>query len=187
VRGSRFLAQAVPAVSRGAVDAVLRDVRLTFPDASHLCYAYRLAADGGKSEEFSTDAGEPGGSAGVPVLNALRQRELVDALLWVVRYFGGTKLGIPGLIDAYGRAACLALESAAVIPWIALVELQLQLPYTLVDRVKGDVRKLGGKILTEKYASNAAISCQIPAVEKEDFLERLEQWGGGMVTISMGI
>lgn len=186
MRGSRFLARTIPVAGRDTIDAALKEVRQIFPDASHVCYAYRLAADRGEPEEFSTDAGEPGGSAGVPILNTLRQRELVDVLVWVVRYFGGTKLGIPGLIEAYGRAANLSLENAAIVPRIAMIKLQLVLPYTLVDRVKGEVRKLGGKLLAEEYAANAAISCQIPTAEKESFLERLEQWGGGTVAISMG-
>jgi uncharacterized YigZ family protein len=184
VRGSRFIARAVPAASREVVDVVLQEVRQVFPDATHICYAYRLATDRSEPEEFSTDAGEPGGSAGVPILNGLRQHEIVDAMIWVVRYYGGTKLGIPGLIEAYGGAARSSLENASIISWIAKAELQLILPYTLVDRVKGEARKLGGKILKEDYASEAAITCQIPRDKVAEFKGRLKELGSGTISVS---
>lgn len=184
VRSSRFIARAVPAISREVVDKILQDVRRSFPDATHVCHAYRLATDRREPEEFSTDAGEPGGSAGVPILNSLRQQDIVDALVWVVRYYGGTKLGIPGLIEAYSRTARLSLENANKVPWIAMAELQLVLPYALVDRVKGEVRKLSGKILQEDYAAEAAITCQVPQNEELGFLERVKEWGGGCISVS---
>ncbi|MFC1620188.1 IMPACT family protein [Candidatus Neomarinimicrobiota bacterium] len=184
VRGSRFIARAVPATSREVVDVVLQEVRQAFPDATHICYAYRLATDRSEPEEFSTDSGEPGGSAGAPILNGLRQQEIVDAMIWVVRYYGGTKLGIPGLIEAYGDAARLSLENASKVPWIDMSELQLILPYTLVDRVKGEMRKLGGKILKEDYASDAAITCQIPRDKAPEFRARLKEWGSGAISVS---
>jgi putative IMPACT (imprinted ancient) family translation regulator len=109
---------------------------------------------------------------------------MVDALIWVVRYYGGTKLGIPGLIEAYGGAACLSLENARKVPWVAMTELQLVLPYALVDRVKGEVRKLGGKLLKEDYASDAAITCQIPRDKEPEFRERLKEWGSGAISVS---
>jgi hypothetical protein len=121
VRGSRFIARAVPAASREVVDVVLQEVRQDFPDATHICYAYQLSTDRSEPEEFSTDAGEPGGSAGVPILNGMRQQNIVDALIWVARYYGGTKLGIPGLIEAYGGAARLSLENASIVPWIDML------------------------------------------------------------------
>jgi uncharacterized YigZ family protein len=184
VRGSRFIARAVSTTSREVVDTVLQEVRQTFPDATHICYAYRLATNRNEPEEFSTDAGEPGGSAGVPILNGLRHHDMVDTLIWVVRYYGGTKLGIPGLIEAYGGTARLPLENARKVPWIAMAELALVLPYSLVDRVKGEVRKLGGKILREDYASDATITCQIPRDRKPEFRERMTEWGSGTISVS---
>ena len=107
VRGSRFIAATVPLGRQEEIGQILGGVRARFPDATHICYAYRLGEVGEGVTQFASDAGEPTGTAGKPILNVLRRADLVNVAVWVVRYYGGTKLGIPGLIDAYtqGRAA----------------------------------------------------------------------------------
>ncbi len=183
VKGSRFIARAVPVTDRPEVDRVLAGLRDRFPDATHICYAYRLAGAGEQPVEYSTDAGEPGRSAGVPILNTLRRHELVDCLAWVARYFGGTKLGIPGLIAAYGRAVEMALADAQTVPWVTLTARRLLIPYPLVDRVKAAVLKVGGKILGEEYGLCVVLLTQLPAVEIDGFLRQVQDWGGGTIGI----
>ncbi|MDB5036394.1 MAG: hypothetical protein JWQ98_3635 [Chlorobi bacterium] len=107
VRGSRFIGTAIPVQTREEVAAELAALRKEFWDASHNCYAYRMAPDG-LSYRFSDD-GEPSGSAGKPILFVMQQKELVNALVVVTRYFGGTKLGVGGLVRAYTEAAQAAL------------------------------------------------------------------------------
>lgn len=109
-RGSRFLAYAVPCSDEAAAQQALQDLKKQFPDATHHCYAMVLGADG--AYQKSSDDGEPAYSAGKPILRAILASELTNVLVVVVRYFGGTQLGIPGLIQAYGNAASMALESA---------------------------------------------------------------------------
>jgi len=93
-----------------ALEETLEAVRSEHPTATHHCYAYRLnPAD---TVEFSTDDGEPGGTAGVPILNVLRSRDLVNVACVVVRYYGGTRLGKSGLIDAYSHTADLAADAS---------------------------------------------------------------------------
>ncbi|MCH8836259.1 MAG: YigZ family protein [Candidatus Marinimicrobia bacterium] len=183
VKGSRFIARALPVTDRPEVDRVLAGLRGRFPDASHICYAYRLAGVSEQPVEFSTDDGEPGRSAGVPILNTLRRRQLVDCLAWVVRYFGGTKLGIPGLIAAYGRAVEMALADAQTVPWVTLAVRRLLIPYTLVDRVKAALLKVGGKLLDEEYGLYVVLLTQLPAVELDEFLRQVQDWGGGTIGI----
>ncbi len=183
VKGSRFIARALPVTDRPAIDRALAGLRDRFPDATHICYAYRLAGAGEQPVEYSTDAGEPGRSAGVPILNTLRRHELVDCLAWVVRYFGGTKLGIPGLIAAYGRAVEMALVDAKTVPWVTLTTRRLLIPYPLVDRVKAAALKVGGKILEEEYGLYVVLLTQLPAVEIDDFLHQVQDWGGGTIDI----
>jgi uncharacterized YigZ family protein len=110
VRGSRFIATAVRVTSREEATAELEAIRKEFWDATHNCYAWRLAPDG-LLYRFADD-GEPSGSAGKPILFVLQQRELLDALVVVTRYFGGTKLGVGGLARAYADAAAAVLDAA---------------------------------------------------------------------------
>jgi len=110
VRNSRFIGTAIPVSTKEEAVAELASIQKEFWDATHNCYAYRLAPDG-LQYRFSDD-GEPSGSAGKPILFVLQQRELVNVLVVVTRYFGGTKLGVGGLVRAYSDAAAAALDLA---------------------------------------------------------------------------
>ncbi len=110
VRGSRFISTAIPVGSKEEAASELAKIQKEFWDATHNCYAYRLAPDG-LQYRFADD-GEPSGSAGKPILFVLQQRDLVDCMVVVTRYFGGTKLGVGGLVRAYGEAAQAALDEA---------------------------------------------------------------------------
>jgi uncharacterized YigZ family protein len=109
-KGSKFLGFAFPVRNEAEIAAFLETLATKYYDARHHCYAWRLGPEGKKYR--ANDAGEPNHSAGDPILNEIKSRELFDVLVVVVRYFGGTKLGIPGLIEAYGVAAADALEAA---------------------------------------------------------------------------
>src|SRR5689334_18781908 len=113
VRGSRFIGTAVPVNSKEQALEELEKIRKEFWDATHNCYAWRLAPDG-LQYRFADD-GEPSGSAGKPILFVVQQRELANVLVVVTRYFGGTKLGVGGLARAYSDAAMAALDLAEVI------------------------------------------------------------------------
>jgi uncharacterized YigZ family protein len=122
-KGSRFIGYAFPVASEEGVQQALSELKQRYPDASHHCYAYRLGADGQRYR--AQDDGEPSGSAGIPILNQLRSKQLSDVLLVVVRYFGGTKLGVSGLIATYKATAAAVLEQAIT------VEKHLSLPISL--------------------------------------------------------
>lgn len=109
-RGSRFLAFAFPVKSEEEIKIKLHELRVFYPDATHHCFAWILHPD--KSAQRFNDDGEPSNSAGRPILRAIMAADLTNTLVVVVRYFGGTMLGIPGLIQAYGEAAKLALEAS---------------------------------------------------------------------------
>lgn len=111
VRGSRFIGQALPAGSVDDAGRLLAAIRRRYHDATHHCWALRLAGPG-EPEERCDDAGEPSGTAGAPILSTLRHAGLLDTLCVVTRYFGGTKLGTGGLARAYAEAARRALEAA---------------------------------------------------------------------------
>ncbi len=194
VQRSRFIARTLSAGSREEVREILRQARQLMPDATHICYAYRLMQQGDnpdytgvtpdKPEEFATDGGEPGGSAGVPVLNVLRQAGLVDVAAWVGRYFGGAKLGIPGLMAAYAQVVRKSLEGIIPVPWVAMVDVQVVLPYPLVDRVKGELQRVEGVILEEEYSQQVALGLKVPRHAARGFVSRLREWGRGNIQAS---
>lgn len=112
-RGSKFFAYLFPAQSEKEVMAFLEQVKIAHPKARHLCYAYRLSPDG--SLFRANDDGEPSGSAGKPILNVMLSAEITDCFIVVVRYFGGTLLGVSGLINAYKTAAEEAITTTNII------------------------------------------------------------------------
>lgn len=111
-RGSRFYAHAFPVKREEEIKAILQELKLKYPDASHHCFVWILNPD--KSGSRLNDDGEPSGSAAKPIWKQIHQRDLTNILLVVVRYFGGKKLGIPGLISAYGNTAGNCLDKAKI-------------------------------------------------------------------------
>jgi uncharacterized YigZ family protein len=141
IRGSRFIATAFPISSKEEANEELDRIRREFWDATHNCYAWQLAPDG--LQYRCVDDGEPSGSAGKPILFIMQQRGLLNVLVVVTRYFGGTKLGVGGLARAYSDAAAQALDAAEVIEVFPTDSLLVYTPYE-------DVRAI--RQLVERYA-----------------------------------
>jgi uncharacterized YigZ family protein len=132
-KGSRFLAFAFPVRSEDEIKHHLADLRKKYHDARHHCFAWRLGAD---MKRFrSNDDGEPSGSAGLPIMGQIRSRNLTDILVVVVRYFGGTLLGVSGLINAYRTAASDSLEKATVIQQKVLCKWMVKFGYPQMNQV----------------------------------------------------
>src|SRR5579872_6230859 len=112
-RGSKFIAYACPVSNVEEFKLRLGEIKKEHPRATHHCFAYRIGLDG--NTHRASDAGEPSGTAGRPILGQIDSRELVNVLVVVVRYFGGTLLGVPGLINAYKSAAALALQITPIV------------------------------------------------------------------------
>lgn len=146
VKGSRFLALAYPVISADEVRAIVAAVRSEHYSARHHCYAYRLGARG--AEFRASDDGEPSGTAGRPILGQLLSCDLSDVLVVVVRYFGGTLLGVPGLIAAYKEAAGTVLDEAGQVEKIIKVSLEVNFDYALMDRVLRAVRTAEAEVLS---------------------------------------
>ncbi|HZV71736.1 MAG TPA: YigZ family protein [Saprospiraceae bacterium] len=126
-RGSKFLAYAFPVDSESQFTSLLQQVRKDHPKARHFCTAFRLFPDA--SLERSNDDGEPSGSAGKPILGQIVKKNLTNVMIVVVRYFGGTKLGVPGLIEAYKTSAANALEAGNIITRKVVSHVRLQMNY----------------------------------------------------------
>ena len=132
-KGSVFLAVLGPAADEAAAKALLAGLEKEFPDATHHCWAWRL---GSPPRERSADAGEPAGTAGVPILQVLRGAGLSDVMAVVVRWFGGTKLGKGGLARAYTEATRAAVADLPVVERVPVVTLAISVPYDRLGAAK---------------------------------------------------
>jgi len=173
-RGSRFLAIAGKVSSQDEVEAALAALRREFPDATHHCYAWRL---GWPAAERAADAGEPGGTAGMPILQVLRGAGLSDALLVVVRWFGGTKLGKGGLARAYAAAAREALAGLPTAARVAREEIEVSVPLERVGAVKRLLRPPAIELLAEEYGERARLRLGVERPQLAALRERLAELG----------
>jgi uncharacterized YigZ family protein len=153
-KGSRFLAVLGPAAGEAEARARLAALEGEFPDATHHCWAWRL---GDPPRERSADAGEPAGTAGMPILQVLRGAGLSDVLAVVVRWFGGTKLGKGGLARAYAAAAREALPHLPVALRVPTALLVLRIPYEKVGAVKRLVHPPEVELEAEEYGEEARL------------------------------
>src|SRR6478735_5667128 len=140
-RGSKFLAYAFPMESADDFKKRLKQLKDEHPKAAHHCFAYRIGVDGNNFR--SGDDGEPSGSAGKPILGQIDSKELTNVAVIVVRYFGGTLLGVPGLINAYKTSTSLALQLTPIVQKPVLELYELQFDYTLMNEVMMVVRRFG--------------------------------------------
>ncbi len=179
-KGSRFLATAAPVTTEVDARAFLADVSSEFPDASHHCWAWRIARP---AIERAGDDGEPGGSAGRPMLSQLVGRDLVDAAVVVTRWFGGTKLGVGGLVRAYGGAAGLALDRGASVPWVELIVGTIEHTHDDLGTVE---RLLEARSVSEtsvEWGTTVVRTVMVPENELTDLCGQLEEATAGRVTV----
>ncbi len=156
---SKFLAFAIPVrTADEALDWVAQYQKEYF-DARHVCWAYRLGADG--QEYRSNDNGEPSGTAGKPILGQLISHDLSDVLVVVVRYFGGVKLGTSGLIVAYRTAASEALAAANKIERLVEQEMKLTFTYDHMNLVMRMVKDLSPRIISQDYTDDGSVMMRI--------------------------
>ena len=164
VLGSRFIACAFPVTGEDAARARRVALREEFPDATHHCWALRLRMAQGEGE-IHENAGEPAGTAGPPLLQALRRAGVTNSLVVVVRYFGGTKLGKGGLARAYREAARAALEAAGVLETPVALRIRLQGPLSADGEVRHLVARHGGRLLEASYGDGDAATLTIEVPE----------------------
>lgn len=148
-RGSKFLAFAIPVSSTSQIHEKLGELKKTYHDARHHCYAYRLGAGG--AEYRVNDDGEPSNSAGKPILGQIEARGLSNVLVVVVRYFGGTLLGVGGLIHAYREAASDALDKARIILSEETSPFRVVFPFSIHSDVMNILREEQVNIVGEQY------------------------------------
>jgi uncharacterized YigZ family protein len=175
-RGSRFIGYAFPADAVGTFKEVLADVKKQHPRATHHCFAYRIGVDGAAFRV--SDDGEPSGSAGRPILGQIDSRKATNVVVVVVRYFGGTLLGVPGLINAYKTTAALVLQVTPLVQKPVLISYQLQFDYTQMNEVMMACRQVDCKILKQEMNLFCTIQVGIPQNRLNDILNKLRELRG---------
>ena len=175
-KGSKFIALAWPVSDPAEVKPILEELKKEYYDARHHCYAWRIGPDG--SQTRTMDDGEPSQTAGRPILGQILSHELTDILIVVIRYFGGTKLGVPGLIRAYKEAAADALSNAAVIEKTVDTRFRITFGYTEMNRVMGIVKELSPQIVSQAFDNLSTMELAIRRRDAEVLRGKLEKVEG---------
>ncbi|AZQ13334.1 YigZ family protein [Halorubrum sp. PV6] len=191
VRGSEFLGHVAPADSVTAAEAFIERVRSEYDDATHNVPAYRVPAgeasertpDGeGMLREYSSDDGEPTGSAGKPALNVLQQREIRNVVAVVTRYYGGTNLGVGGLARAYSRGVKDGVDEAGVVEERPHRRLVVETAYDDSGTVRGVIESAGVEFDAD-YDERVRFALRVPVEEVDALTERLNSATSGRVDI----
>ena len=172
-KGSKFLGYLFPLANENNIKAVLEIIKSEHPKARHHCYAYRKGHE--SIIERANDDGEPAGSAGLPILNQLKSKELTNSILIVVRYFGGTKLGVSGLIQAYKQASIEAIQHAIIITKELSEVFVIMTEYSHVNEIYKLTEKFDGKILSQKYNEQSILEVDIPLRHNFSFLKSVKE------------
>lgn len=171
-RGSRFLAFALPCATEEQAKQLVAGYREEHPSAVHHCYAYRLGTDG--KNQRSSDDGEPGGTAGRPIAGVILSNNLTNIIIVVVRYYGGTPLGVPGLINAYKTAAAEAIASAQIIEKQVEETYSVTFAYARQGEVMRILKEKGITILNLEMEAECKALFMLPKGMAEGVLLRLK-------------
>ena len=169
--GSRFISYAFPVHDEDGIKDLLDQYRKEYHDATHLCFAYALS--GPPPVYKAHDAGEPKHSAGDPILNQVRSMGLTNILVMVIRYFGGTKLGISGLINAYKTAAHSALDNASIVKQYLTDDIVLKFDPAVTGEVMKTLAKQKSRILDQKFTSSSEIRLKVLQSKSGELKEHL--------------
>ena len=184
VRGSRFIAEARPVAEASAAEAAIAEVRRAAHDATHHCSAYRVGVDGAVARV--NDDGEPGGTAGAPILRRIDALGLTQTLVVVVRYYGGTKLGTGGLARAYGEAAGAALEKVPVRTCVIRLSMQVRFRYEDTAPAMRTLSRFDVKVKEETYTAETRLVVGVRRSQAEAFRAAFVEALGGRGEVTVG-
>jgi uncharacterized YigZ family protein len=182
-KGSRFLAFAYPVSSEPEVKERISKLKKKYFDARHHCYAYILGSD--KTKFRTVDDGEPNHSAGDPILGQIRSKNLTNVLVVVVRYFGGVKLGVGGLISAYKTAAEEALTHATIVDREVLIQYSMRYPYTSTPDVMKLVKDFEIDILQQSFKADCKMLMNISLRSRNAFEKKIALLNALGVSVSI--
>ena len=175
---SKFLAFAIPVSSVEDVKKQLEKYQKEYYDARHVCWAYMLGPQ--RTDFRSNDNGEPSGTAGKPILGQLLSNNLTDCLIVVVRYFGGTKLGVPGLIAAYRESAAAAIGAARIVERTVDRTVRVDFPYIVLNNIMRVVKEQQPKIVSQEFDNLCTMVFAIREGRAAELIEKLKKAGGSV-------
>ncbi len=176
IKKSRFIGCVQPMPDRASAQAHVDALWKEHPGAAHICWA--LLAGG---QSAAVDDGEPGGTAGRPMLDVLRHQDLEGVLATVVRYFGGVKLGAGGLVRAYTDCVAQALPTAPKVPLQRMKTLQCLVPYALEGLLRREIEAAHAELLEVQHASLVTLHLRLPEAQAAAFVQRINDQGQGRV------
>ena len=182
-RGSKFIAFAYPITSNSDIKPLLATLRIVHPKANHHCWAMRLGTD--RSVFRINDDGEPSGTAGRPILNTLLSRNLTNVLVIVVRYFGGTLLGVPGLINAYRTATEEALNTAIVIEKTVNDVYDISFDYQYMNEVMKIIKDDNLSVLSQRLDNLCTMKISIRKMQVNRSIGKLEKIAGILIKVDL--
>jgi len=171
-KGSKFLGFAYPVLSEYEIREKIASLKSEYFDARHHCFAWMLGSE--KNQFRAFDDGEPNHSAGDPILGQIRSRNLTNVLVVVVRYFGGTKLGVGGLIAAYKAAAEDALRNSMIIEREVIVRITLSYDYSATADVMRMVKEFEMTIVAQEFKQQCDLIADVPLRNKEKFEDKVK-------------
>ena len=172
-KGSKFIGFAFPISAEKELKTALDNLREEHPKATHHCYAFRLGING---ENYrANDDGEPSGSAGLPIYNQLLAHNLTNILVVIIRYYGGTKLGVSGLVKTYKESAKLTLEHAEIITKELETELEIDFKFSQQNIIFSLLNKFDAKVLNFDAQEDCMITARLNLSEKEKISELLSE------------
>jgi uncharacterized YigZ family protein len=169
-RGSRFLGLAFPVKSESEVKEIIHSLKSEHPKANHHCYAFRLGP--GKTVFRFSDDREPAGSAGKPVYGVIQSNDLTDILIVVVRYFGGSLLGVPGLINAYRSAAADAISNAKIVTRVVLERYSLKFGYDSLSLVMEIIKLARAVVISQHIDTECIVAVELPKNAADIFIAK---------------
>ena len=188
IKGSMFKSIVVGTDSPKHIKKIINKYKIKYNKASHVCYAYRICDNYDLFNnpiivEYSTDAGEPSGTAGKPILNVLKSCNVINSILIVVRYFGGTKLGISGLIDAYKKASIGVLDNAVFKKWKIYEKIKIVYSYKIQKIINKQLLDFDCIDIVSEYDENITTSFKIEIKNKKDMLNIFNEKSNGTILI----
>lgn len=173
-RGSKFYTTAFPLIADAGMDEIINQLRKEHPKAGHHCYAWKLGA--GDDQYRFNDDGEPRNSAGAPIYGQILSCDMSDIAVVVSRIFGGTKLGVSGLIHAYKEGASLALDACEVVKRTIVKEISIRFDYPQMSQVMRFIDENNYSIKTQELTDTCSINISVPQSKQGEIVELINTW-----------
>ena len=182
-KGSIFHSIVYPINNVDIVKSLLLDIKINNPNANHICYGYRVLREK-CIDEYASDSGEPTGSAGLPILKVLKQNKIINSVIFVIRYFGGKKLGISGLIHAYTSAAKDSIEGLSLKAWYKKEYIYISYEYELEGQVASIIQKNDVNIIEEKFEKKITLKLELNKEYMDSFIIGIKEKTSNRIIIN---